>query len=111
SNKNRWTIVEFNKQVRYPHRLVFHFEKPLDKQSFVALDDLTVLSHECELPVDCDFDSHRYCSYSSYDDQSVGYNFEVFTTPTPDPHWPGPQFDHTTQRPGGGYLFFTSYRY
>lgn len=89
---------------------MFHFEKPLDKQSFVAVDDVTVLSHQCELPVDCDFDSHRYCSYSPYDDQSVGYNFEVFATPTPDPNWPGPRFDHTTQRAGGGYLFFTSYR-
>lgn len=86
--------------------------KPEDKESFIALDDLTVLDHDCEKPIDCDFENNRYCSYSPFYDSSTekDYHFSVFTTPTDDSDWPGPNVDHTTGNYDGGYLFMTAYR-
>lgn len=61
-----WTTVEVNKNVPYEHKIVFYMEKDFDPTTFVALDDLTVLDHQCQPMIDCDFESGQVCSYSPY---------------------------------------------
>ena len=51
-------------------------EKPADNTSFLALDDLVVLGHKCQLPIDCDFENGHICSYTPY---HSWFNFGVFT--------------------------------
>src|SRR5699024_7039843 len=79
--------------------------------SFVALDDLVVLSHRCQSPINCDFEDGRACSYSPLADKTTSqYNWGLFNAPAQDPNWPGPKYDHTTRNYGGGYLFLTAFR-
>lgn len=106
SAKDSWTIAEFNKHLSYKHKVIFYLEKPADNSSLVALDDLEVLRHQCQAPVNCDFDGH-FCTYTPYMSQ---FRFGLFTAPKQDPGWPGPEFDHSTGRSGGGYLYLTAYR-
>lgn len=55
-------------------------EKTMDKTSFAALDDLSVLGHKCQQLGDCDFDNGKICSYTPLTDKSTGsYNWGVFT--------------------------------
>jgi len=68
--------VEFNIKADYDHKVVWYFEKKVDRTSFVALDDLSVLGHRCQLPIDCDFDNGHICSYSPY---QSNFSFGVFT--------------------------------
>lgn len=95
----------------YKHKFVFYLEKQADKSSFIALDDLTVLGHRCAPIIDCDFDDHRICSYTSLTDTqtTTGFNFGVMTAPVNDSHWPGPQYDNSGNW-GGAYLYLTSFR-
>ncbi len=51
SSKDVWTIGEINIRVLYEYKVVFYMEKQPDKTSFIALDDLSLLSHRCQTPV------------------------------------------------------------
>lgn len=108
--KSFWTIEEFNVGVDFVSKLIFYMSKESHQDGFIALDDITILSHPCTAPIDCDFNSGRYCTYTTYPDSDVNYHFEVFQTPAIDLEWPGPTYDHTIQGNGGGYLFLTDYR-
>ena len=68
--------MEFNKKILYEHKVVFYMEKPADKTSLLALDDLVVLGHKCQTPIDCDFENGHICSYTPYQSR---FNFGVFT--------------------------------
>ncbi len=51
SSKDVWTIGELNIRALYLHKVVFYMEKQPDPSSYIALDDLTMLSHRCQTPV------------------------------------------------------------
>ena len=69
--------MEINKQVYYNHKLVFYMAKQPDKKSFIALDDITILSHPCQEMINCDFEDGRVCSYSQYTDNTTSkYNLK-----------------------------------
>ena len=51
SSKDIWTIGEINIRTLYEHKVVFYMEKQPDKTSYIALDDLSLLSHRCQSPV------------------------------------------------------------
>lgn len=108
--------MEVTTHISYSHQVIFYLYKAFDRTSYVALDDLTVLSGSCQLSANCDFDNGHFCSYSPYHptDASTSkkqYNFAVLMTP-PVNHqsWPGPMYDYTTKAYGGGYLFLTAFR-
>src|SRR5690625_3418566 len=103
----QWTVVEVSKHIGYEHKMVFVFEKPLDRSSFFALDDWATLSYSCQLPINCDVEGNQICSYTPYGKEV--YQFEVVTAPSPHPKWPGPRFDHTTKNFGGSYLILTGF--
>ncbi|KAH9417832.1 hypothetical protein DERP_013092 [Dermatophagoides pteronyssinus] len=105
-----WTIEEFNIGANYISKLIFYMSKKGQDDSFVALDDITVLLNPCTAPIDCNFDMGHYCTYTSYQDSDVNYHFEVFQAPAIDLEWPGPTYDHTIKSNDGGYLFLTAYR-
>ena len=53
-----WTIEEFNIGANYISKLIFYMSKKGQDDSFVALDDITVLLNPCTAPIDCNFDIH-----------------------------------------------------
>lgn len=109
--KEFWTIKEINFALTIPSQLIMRFYKSDgEKNSFVAIDDLSVVQYSCEPEIDCDFDDGHYCSYSIYRDDQTNYNFEVFHSLTNDVNWPGPEYDHTSGSARGQYLFLTAYR-
>ena len=72
SSKDIWTIGEINIQTLYEHKVVFYMEKQPDKSSFIALDDLSLLSHRCQTPV-------SVLEYSSLLRHLFKLNFDNFT--------------------------------
>ena len=82
SPKDSWTIVEFNKQAQFEHKVLFYMEKPADNTSLLALDDLEILGHKCQLPIDCDFENGHICAYSPFQSK---FNWGVFTGKLLDP--------------------------
>ena len=84
----------------------------MDKTSFLSLDDITVLEQDCQLPINCNFESNHLCSYSPYgNNEQSKFNFGTFFGPPDDQRWPGPRYDHTTNSFGGGYLYMSAYQF
>ncbi|KAH9425788.1 hypothetical protein DERP_005006 [Dermatophagoides pteronyssinus] len=111
SEKLWWTVVEFDKQLDFKHRIVFEIIKPTSDRSYLAMDDLIVLNRPCQRPIDCDFNQDDYCSYTDYNTQS-GQAFRVYATWTSDfhPDFPGPRLDHS-QIEGNGFLMLSAWRW
>ncbi|OTF83630.1 hypothetical protein BLA29_001619 [Euroglyphus maynei] len=111
SEKRFWTVVEFDKQLDFKHRIVFETIKPTSDQSYLALDDIIVMNRQCERPIDCDFNQDNYCSYTNLytgSDQA----FRVYATWKSNfhPDFPGPHLDHS-QIEGNGFLMLSAWRW
>nr|XP_046916964.1 MAM and LDL-receptor class A domain-containing protein 1-like [Dermatophagoides farinae] len=111
SEKPWWTVVEFDKQLDFEHRIVFEIIKPTSNKSYLVLDDLIVMNSQCERPIDCDFNHDDYCSYSDYYTKS-GQAFRLYATWTSNfhPDFPGPRLDHS-QIEGNGFLMLSAWRW
>lgn len=116
SPKTTWTIAEVNTFVGYLHQVVFDMSMTADHESadeeWLAIDDVKISGSECQKPLSCNFEGGQSCSYTLYkDDETDPYAFGVVSTPSPDPDWPGPRYDHTRHAAlGGSYLYLTDYR-
>lgn len=75
-----WTIAEFNTQVSFAHDFVV-YTRLYNAGSFVAIDDLTILDFQCQLPINCDFENAHICSYTPFNDKTTSdYNFGLINS-------------------------------
>ena len=78
---DRWTRGQLTIYAPYMHKIVFDFylanSAPMNS-SFIALDDVSITSGQCEAPVACDFDNDM-CSWSNVRTQLANWNWAKFT--------------------------------
>ena len=109
SNITRWTKGQLSVHALYKHKIVFQFFLPTDepRTAYIALDDISLKSGQCEAPVSCDFDVD-WCSWSNINTDNDDWNWAKFTGPPAwRTKWTGPKYDHTLARDGGSYLYLT----
>ena len=77
---DRWSRGQLTINAYYVHKIVFDLflSKSAPNDTFIALDDISLSSRQCEAPVSCDFDID-ICSWNNVRMLQANWNWVKFT--------------------------------
>jgi hypothetical protein len=80
NNFSRWTRGQLTVNANYKHKIVLslYLSAAAPMNSFIALDDISLTTGQCEPPVSCDFDVDM-CSWMNAKTDQANWNWDKFT--------------------------------